>query len=92
MLAALASVGNDACEAITLSFPEYDGTVNDELAFARETARQFGMRHHVCRITRDEFQAHADRLLCAMDQPTIDGVNSYFVSLAARQAAGSAFT
>lgn len=86
MLAALASAGNHSCAAITLSFPEYDGTENDELGFARETARQFGMRHHVCRITRDEFQAHADRLLCAMDQPTIDGVNSYFVSLAAREA------
>lgn len=86
MLAALASAEGGRIDAITLGFQEYAGTPDDEVPAAEETARFFGMRHEIHRIGREEFRAHGERLLQAMDQPSIDGVNTYFVSLAARRA------
>lgn len=35
-----------------------------------------GIRHLIRRITHDEFQAALPRILDAVDQPIIDGVNT----------------
>src|SRR5262249_58113894 len=42
-------------------------------------------RHHTRWIDAAEFEAEHDGLLAAMDQPSIDGVNTYFVSKAASE-------
>jgi asparagine synthase (glutamine-hydrolysing) len=72
--------------AVTLGFDEYRGTANDEVPLASRFAGSLGMEHHVDFLTRDDFEAALPALLDAMDQPTIDGVNTYFVSRAAAQA------
>lgn len=86
-LAALAGeVASGRLHTVTLGFREYEGTENDEAPLAERVAREYGTHHSTIRVDRSEFQADRARLLDAMDQPSTDGVNSYFVSKAAVQA------
>lgn len=71
---------------ITLGFHEYLDTENDETPLAETVAKRLGAVHRTCWVTRADFEAEAARLLAFMDQPTIDGVNTYFVAKAAREA------
>lgn len=73
-------------QAITLAFKEFEGTPLDEAPLARETAARYKLPHHVQWVSEEEFRADLPQILKAMDQPTIDGVNSWFVSKAARRA------
>jgi asparagine synthase (glutamine-hydrolysing) len=41
------------------------------------------VRHTVADLTLEEFRAELPRIFAAMDQPTVDGLNSYFISKAA---------
>jgi asparagine synthase (glutamine-hydrolysing) len=66
------------------------GVVFEEQAFSEEgyqraVAERFKTRHHSVLVTRRDFQAELERFLEAMDQPTIDGLNTYFVARAAHQ-------
>ena len=70
-------------KTVTLTFTEYQGTRRDEAPLAEEVARHYGTDHSTVRITRADFAEEFPRVLEAMDQPTTDAVNSYFVSLAA---------
>ncbi len=68
---------------ITLGFGEFKDTPCDETGFAEDTARRAGFDHHTCWVGKDDFENDLTRLLEAMDQPSVDGVNTYFVSKAA---------
>ncbi len=68
---------------VTLSFQEYRGTRHDEAPLAGIVAERHGFRHDSRVLSRDEFLAELPRMRAAMDQPTIDAFNSYFVSRAA---------
>lgn len=71
--------------AVTLAFDEYTDTPTDEAPLARELAERFGALHQVVTYGRSDFISERSTLLAAMDQPTIDGANTYFVSRAAAQ-------
>jgi asparagine synthase (glutamine-hydrolysing) len=71
-------------QTMTLRFAEYRGRVNDEAPLAAEVARRYGVRHAIQELTLDEFKAELPRIFAAMDQPSVDGLNSYFISKAAR--------
>jgi asparagine synthase (glutamine-hydrolysing) len=73
-------------EALTLGFREYAGTALDETPLAAEVARRYRLRHQVRWVARDDFEGALEPLLEAMDQPSVDGVNTYFVARAAREA------
>lgn len=85
-LAALAVEQGGSIRTVTLAFTEFAGTANDEAPLAEIVARQYGTRHQTVRVTRQDFVAETERLFAAMDQPSLDGVNTYFVSLAAKRA------
>ncbi|HXX80154.1 MAG TPA: asparagine synthase (glutamine-hydrolyzing) [Thermodesulfovibrionales bacterium] len=70
---------------VTLGFKEYVGTQNDETLLAKKIAEQFGARHDTVWISRNDFTSSFDHFLKVMDQPSIDGLNSYFVSKVAVQ-------
>lgn len=53
---------------------------------AREVANQCGTAHQEILVTESDFRNAIPSIFAAMDQPTNDGVNTYFVSKAARQA------
>ncbi|MGD1147911.1 MAG: asparagine synthase (glutamine-hydrolyzing) [Thermoanaerobaculaceae bacterium] len=69
-------------KTVTLAFTEYQGTVRDEAPLAEEVARYYGTDHTTRLISKDEFQREFPKVIEAMDQPTVDAVNSYFVSRA----------
>lgn len=66
----------------TLGFAEFAGTRDDEVPLAEAVARAYETRHHTQRVTADSFAGERARLLDQMDQPSIDGVNTYFVARA----------
>lgn len=57
-----------------------------EALFARAVADACGTQHYERVVTSDDLKGAFDYILAAMDQPTIDGVNTYFVSQTAREA------
>ena len=69
-------------QGITLTFSEFTGEIEDEAPAASRLARQYGISHHVRTVTRDEFKADLPRILHAMDQPTVDGINTWYASKA----------
>lgn len=77
--------GQNEIETVTLSFKEFEDSANNEAPVADEVARTYGTRHTTRVVTKAEFQADLPRILTAMDQPSIDGINSWFVSKVARE-------
>jgi asparagine synthase (glutamine-hydrolysing) len=72
-------------QTMTLRFEEYRGRDNDEAPLAALVAQQYGVRHTIRDLTRADFRAELPRIFAAMDQPTVDGLNSYFISKAAAE-------
>jgi asparagine synthase (glutamine-hydrolysing) len=72
-------------QTVTLSFGEFCGRAEDETPLASEVARLYGTRHTTRVVTQGEFTADLPRILEAMDQPSIDGINTWFVSKAAHE-------
>lgn len=70
----------------TLAFDELAGSDQDEAPLASETARRLGTRHIERRVGRDGFQDLWRQALDAMDQPSIDGFNTFVVSHVAHEA------
>jgi len=86
VLASLAAEAGGRLRTVTLGFAEYRGTEHDETPAAERVARQLGAEHSTIWVTRADFRNALEDLLGRMDQPTIDGVNSYFVARAAKEA------
>jgi asparagine synthase (glutamine-hydrolysing) len=58
----------------------------NEGQYSREIARRFGTEHHEIPVLQQDTLAVLPEALCAMDQPTIDGINTYLVSAKTRAA------
>ncbi|HTU63275.1 MAG TPA: asparagine synthase C-terminal domain-containing protein, partial [Polyangiales bacterium] len=69
-------------QAITLRFAEFAGDKHDEAPLAAAVAAHYGLAHHVRTVDRSEFLQDFPAIASAMDQPTIDGLNTWFVSKA----------
>jgi asparagine synthase (glutamine-hydrolysing) len=85
LLGLMRDTGQKDIEAITLTYEEYRGAHRDEAPLAAKTAAQYGSRHHIRVVTEKEFRSDLPRIFDAMDQPTIDGLNTWFVSKAAKE-------
>jgi asparagine synthase (glutamine-hydrolysing) len=70
----------------TLGFEEHRGTGQDEVPVAQQTALSRGTRHETRWIRSQDFEREMQAILDAMDQPTTDGVNTYFVCREAARA------
>jgi asparagine synthase (glutamine-hydrolysing) len=77
--------GQRDIQTVTLAFAEFRGEAADEAPLAEEVARVYGTRHTTRLVGEAEFRADLPRILDAMDQPSIDGINTWFVSKAARK-------
>ena len=75
--------GTTELQTITLRFPEYRGRINDEAPLASAVARQYGVPHTIRELSLADFKSEMPRIFHAMDQPSVDGLNSYFISKAA---------
>ncbi len=79
-------VSEGTLETITLTFDDFVGSPNDEAPVARDIAQHLGVRYHECTVDMQKFEAEWPRFLEAMDQPTIDGFNTWLVSKYAKEA------
>lgn len=77
--------GGQALCGVTLRFEEFVGTPADESPGAATAAMCYGISHHVRTVGTAEFRADLARLLADMDQPSIDGVNTWYASKAASE-------
>lgn len=86
LLGLMRDVGQGEVCAITLAFDEYRGTSDDEVPFAANVAKQYQAKHVIRNISEREFDTDLSAIFAAMDQPSIDGVNTWFVAKAAKEA------
>jgi len=85
-LVALArDAGVQDLRTVTLAFEEFRGRHDDEAPLAEEVARHYATDHRTRMLTRDEFSSDLEHILDVMDQPSIDGINTYYVSKAASE-------
>ena len=83
-VAALAQQASGApVHTFTLSFDEAE---YDEGGVARSVAAAIGTEHRDIRLTEHDFAAALDTAVDTLDQPTFDGLNSYYISRAVREA------
>ena len=55
----------------------------DETAYAKLVSERYATDHSRVVVTQPQFLAHMDNIVGSVDQPSVDGVNSYFISAAA---------
>ena len=85
LLGLMRDASQQEIRAITLAFEEFSGTDEDEVPLAARVAEHYGARHVIRRVSEHEFRDDLPAILEAMDQPSIDGVNTWFVAKAARE-------
>ena len=83
VVALMRAVGAETIRTCSLVFDEPD---IDESEYSRVAARALGTEHFERRISARVVLDELDDIFAAMDQPTIDGLNTYFISQTARQA------
>jgi len=82
-IAALASRAQQGIHTFTVAFPDLEFS---EAEIARRTAKTLGTQHAELTLSGQDMVMRLDEAIAAFDQPSMDGVNTYFVSWAARQA------
>jgi asparagine synthase (glutamine-hydrolysing) len=83
-LVALASrAGGAPIHTFTVTFDEERFS---EARFADEVARRYGCTHQQVHLPAARAAGEIDAAVGALDQPSADGINTYFVSKAAREA------
>jgi asparagine synthase (glutamine-hydrolysing) len=82
-LVALASRCRSDLRTFTVVFPEQHFS---ESKISRETAKHFKTNHQEVFLAPEQVLAQLDDAVDALDQPTMDGLNTYFVSRAAHLA------
>ncbi len=81
----LKKFGHEDTRSITLGFENFEGRTQDEMPLAKKIAEFCGFVHHQRRVSFAEFDSELASFKSKMDQPTIDGLNTWFVSKAARE-------
>ncbi len=81
-IATLAAKAQAGIRSFTLTFP---GTAFDEAELARVIAKRCRTKHTEVPLDGETIVSRLDEAIAALDQPTMDAVNTYFVSWAARK-------
>jgi len=82
-LAGILSAGGNKLSTFSVTFREAEF---NEAEYSRTIARKFGTDHHEISISRHEALDAVPSALRGMDQPTLDGVNTFLVSRQTRAA------
>lgn len=85
LLGLMRDAGQFEIQTLTLGFADFRGTIEDETPIAEAVAGRYGSRHTTRWVSEKEFREELPKILDAMDQPSIDGINSWFVSKAAHE-------
>ena len=84
LVALMASQVGDRVKTFSVGF-DSEGAAFDESNEAAQTAKYLGTDHTHVLVTSRDVRERIFHIACSLDQPTVDGVNSYFVSWAARK-------
>jgi asparagine synthase (glutamine-hydrolysing) len=82
-LATIAAESHPDLRTVSIGFDQQDA---DESREAAIIADKLGIRNEVVTLRAKSILADLDDVFAAMDQPTVDGFNTFFVSRAAKQA------
>jgi len=85
-VAVVALASKHVIHPLTTLSVTFDEAEFSEGEAAATVGRRYGTKHIEVRLRAKDFVAEIPRVLAAMDQPTVDGVNTYFVAKAAREA------
>ena len=85
LLAMMHDLGSGNITGITLKFSEFENSNNDESIIAANIAKKYGVRHHIRMISKSEFIDDLPKILLSMDQPSIDGINTWYASKCASE-------
>ncbi len=77
-------VGHKKIKTVSVIFPE--NSKYNEGKYAKTVAEKFGTEHLEIEVRKKDLLEHLEKIFNFMDQPTVNGVNVYFVSLAAKRA------
>lgn len=83
LVALMCRLAETTVRTCSMVFEEYEYS---EASYARSVAEQYDTEHYERVITAREVEQQLEHIIWAMDQPTVDGVNTYFVSKTAREA------
>lgn len=72
-------------EIVTLSII-FDEEKYNESYYQKIVKERVKSKHYSFKVSKKDFVNHLDNIMNAMDQPTFDGVNTYFVSMCAKNA------
>lgn len=81
-IAAIAARQKPGIRSFTLTFPD---TAYDEGPLSGRVARHTGTQHTDVPLQGADMLVRLEEAVAALDQPSMDGINTYFVSWAARQ-------
>ena len=85
IISSICALKSQLISGVTVGFTEYLKTNYDEVPPASKIARFLNMNHMVRYQNLSDFTKIKKQLLFDMDQPTIDGINTYFVSSMAKE-------
>lgn len=75
-------LGFNQLNGVTISFDEFKNNHADESPVAKRIADLYGFKHHIYKVQYQEFENDLSDIFNSMDQPTIDGVNTWYASKA----------
>ncbi|HYM70029.1 MAG TPA: asparagine synthase (glutamine-hydrolyzing) [bacterium] len=82
IVAAMREAGHARVRTFSITFPEAEF---DEGADAARVAARYETEHTARTVSGQDLAADLDRIIGAMDQQTVDGVNTYYVSEVTRR-------
>ncbi len=83
MVGLATEISRQSIESITFTCDEFKGKSTDEMPLASLVASHYQAKHHKISITTQDMEDSLPQFLGAMDQLTVDGINTWFVSAAA---------
>ena len=84
LVALMSQISGARVKTFSVGF-EKEGAHIDETDDAEKVANLLGTNHSRVVVTGEDFRDRVRHIALAMDQPSVDGVNSYFISMAARK-------
>jgi asparagine synthase (glutamine-hydrolysing) len=82
LLGLMGDAGARNIQTLTVRFSEFANKSVDEGVLAQRVSQHYGSQHSEVFVTQADFNADFPHFMAAMDQPSIDGMNSWMVSKA----------
>jgi asparagine synthase (glutamine-hydrolysing) len=82
LLGLMRDAGAKEVQTLTVRFQEFAGLAVDEGVLAAQVAAHYQASHNECWVSEADFAGDLGAFLSAMDQPSIDGMNTWMVSKA----------